>query len=159
MYWYNVCVAIENDKDTVKIIYSFSFECPKGHMNTSFTVWGEVNWLFNVTINDISVIYVTAHRYAAGLKKKLDLQSGSQRYRHFVGILKVLVQAPTRGQPFYTVIPRNRPIKSPFTTRWRYGGDIFDFNFRLPTEVKFYGQLQLIRSVLRASTFSEFKID
>ena len=38
MYWYNVCVAIENDKDTVKIIYSFSFECPKGHMKTSFTV-------------------------------------------------------------------------------------------------------------------------
>ena len=28
-----------------------------------------VNWLFNVTINDISVIYVTAHRCAGGLKK------------------------------------------------------------------------------------------
>ena len=32
--------------------------------------------LFNVTINDISVIYVTAHRCAGGLKK-LDLRSGS----------------------------------------------------------------------------------
>ena len=43
-----------------------------------------VNWLFNViTINDISVIYVTAHRCAGGLKK-LDLRSGSQRHRHFV---------------------------------------------------------------------------
>ena len=30
----------------------------------------ELNWLFNVTINDISVIYVTAHRCAGGLKKK-----------------------------------------------------------------------------------------
>ena len=37
----------------------------------------ELNWLFNVTINDISVIYVTAHRCAGGLKKKLDLRSGS----------------------------------------------------------------------------------
>ena len=36
-----------------------------------------LNWLFNVTINDISVIYVTAHRCAGGLKKKLDLRSGS----------------------------------------------------------------------------------
>ena len=32
-------------------------------------LWGEVNWLFNVTINDISVIHVTAHRCADGLKK------------------------------------------------------------------------------------------
>ena len=33
-----------------------------------------MNWLFNVTINDISVIYVTANRCAGGLKKKmLDL--------------------------------------------------------------------------------------
>ena len=38
-----------------------------------------LNWLFNVTINDISVIYVTAHRCAGGLKKKLDLRSGSER--------------------------------------------------------------------------------
>ena len=37
----------------------------------------EVNLLFNVTINDISVIYVTAHRCAGGLKKKLDLRSDS----------------------------------------------------------------------------------
>ena len=42
-----------------------------------FVVVVELNWLFNVTINDISVIYVTAHRCAGGLKKKLDLRSGS----------------------------------------------------------------------------------
>ena len=68
------------------------------------------NWLFNVTINDISVIYVTAHRCAGGLKKKLDLRSGSQRHRHFVGFFNVPVQAPTRDHPFYTVIPTHRPI-------------------------------------------------
>ena len=37
----------------------------------------EVNWLFIVTIDDISVTYVTAHRCAGGPKKKLDLRSGS----------------------------------------------------------------------------------
>ena len=42
-----------------------------------------MNWLLNVTINEISVIYVTAHRCAGGLKKKFDLRSGSQRHRHF----------------------------------------------------------------------------
>ena len=71
---------------------------------------GWLNWLFNVTINDISVIYVTAHRCAGGLKKKLDLRSGSQRHRHFVGFFNVPVLAPTRDQPFYTAIPTHRPI-------------------------------------------------
>ena len=71
--------------------------------------WVELNWLFNVTINDISVIYVTAHRCAGGLKK-FDLRSGSQRHRHFVGFFNVPVLAPTRDQPFYTVIPTHRPI-------------------------------------------------
>ena len=65
--------------------------------------WGEVKWLFNVTINNISVIHVTAHRCAGGLKKKLDLRSGSQRHRHFVGFFNVPFQEPTRGHPFYTV--------------------------------------------------------
>ena len=55
----------------------------------------EVNWLFNVTINDISVIYVTAHRCPGGLKKKLDLRSYSKRHRYFVGFFNVPVQAPT----------------------------------------------------------------
>ena len=70
----------------------------------------EVNWLFNVTINDISVIYVTAHGGAGRLKKKLDLRSGSQRHRHFAGFFNVPVLAPTRDQPFYTVILTHRPI-------------------------------------------------
>ena len=70
--------------------------------------WVELSWiwLFNVTINTISVIYVTAHRCAGGLKKKLGLRSGSQRHRHFVGFFNVPVLAPTRDHPFYTVIPK-----------------------------------------------------
>ena len=58
------------------------------------------NWLFNVTINDISVIYVTAHRCAGGLKKKLDLRSGSQRHRHFVGFFKRARPRTDTGTPF-----------------------------------------------------------
>ena len=45
---------------------------------TDVDLWGgEVNWLLNVTINDISVIYVAAHtfRCAGGLKKKLYVRS------------------------------------------------------------------------------------
>ena len=38
--------------------------------------FGEMNWLFNVIIDDILVIYVTAHRCAGDLKM-LDLRSGS----------------------------------------------------------------------------------
>ena len=60
-----------------------------------------VEWLFNVTFNDISVTYSTAHRCAGGLKK-LDLRSGSQRHRHFVGFFNVPVQALTQGHPFYS---------------------------------------------------------
>ena len=55
----------------------------------------EENWLFNVTINDILVMHVTAHRCAGGLKRKLDLRSGSQRHRHSVGFFNVPVLAPT----------------------------------------------------------------
>ena len=40
----------------------------------------------------------------------VDRQSGFQRHRHFVGLFDVPVQAQTQGQPFYTVIPRYRPI-------------------------------------------------
>ena len=50
-----------------------------------------VEWLFNVTCNDSSVIYVTAYRCAGGLKKKLDLRSGSKRHRHFVWFFNVPV--------------------------------------------------------------------
>ena len=73
-------------------------ECNKQQELSEDSEW---DWSFNVTCNDISVIYVTAHRCAGGLKKKLDLRSGSQRYRHFVRFFNVPVQAPTRGHHFY----------------------------------------------------------
>ena len=69
--------------------------------------------LLNVTCNDISVIYVTAHRCTGGL----NLRSGSQRQRHFVGFS---LQAHIRVTLF-TVISRNRPICLSFTTRWGMG--------------------------------------
>ena len=59
-------------------------------------IFSDVKWLFNVTINDISVIYVTSHRCAGALKKTLDLRSSSQRHKHFVVFFNMPVQAPTR---------------------------------------------------------------
>ena len=61
-------------------------------------------------------MYVTAHRCAGGLKKKLDLRSGSERHRHFVGFFNVPVLAPTRGQPFYDYSEKP-PISVAFSTR------------------------------------------
>ena len=90
------------------VVRSYKLQANKYRITEWVSEW--VNWLFNVTTKDISVIYVTAHRCAGGLKKKLDLRSGSQRHRHFVGFFNVPVLAPTRDQPFYTVIPTHRPI-------------------------------------------------
>ena len=67
-------------------------------------------WMLTVTSNDISVIYLTAHRCAGGLKKKLDLWSGFQRHRHFVGLFNVPVQAPTRDQPFIRLFLETAPF-------------------------------------------------
>ena len=86
------------------------------------TIGVELNLLFNVTKNGISVMHVTSQRCASGLKKKLDLRLGSQRYTHFVGFFNVPVQTLAWDHPFYTFI--HRPIYSPFTTRCGYGGHI-----------------------------------
>ena len=69
----------------------------------------ELNWLFNVTINDISVTHVTVHRCEGGLKK-LDLWLGSQRHRHFVGFFNVPVQEPTLGKPYILVLKTGHRI-------------------------------------------------
>ena len=53
---------------------------------------------------------------------------GLPRHRHVEGFFKMSVKASTRGEPFYTVIPRNCPIQTPFTTRWGYGGHILDLS-------------------------------
>ena len=74
-------------------------------------------------------IYVTAHRCTGGFKMKLNVRSGSQRQRHFVGFS---LQAPIRAILF-TVISRNRPMYSSFTTRLGYGGPFLILNPRVPT--------------------------
>ena len=62
-----------------------------------------------------------AHRRACGLKE-LDLRSGSQRSRTFFGFFNVSDTALT----FLYSNSRNRPIQSPFTTRWGYEGHILN---------------------------------
>ena len=97
---------------------------------TMVTVW--VYWCFTSHMQPtIFQSCMWRHRCEGGLKK-LHLRSGSQRHRHFVGFFNVPVQAPTRGHPFYTVLPTHRPIYSPFTTRLGYGERILDLNPRRP---------------------------
>ena len=74
------------------------------------------------TINDVSVIYVTAHRCVDRLKKKLYLRSGSQRHRHFVGFFNVPVQAPTRATLFIRLFRET----APFSHLLRHAGDTED---------------------------------
>ena len=62
-------------------------EATRQHKNRHQILWfhneriGGMKWLFNVKINDISVIYVTAHRCAGGLKK-LDIRTKVHIYRN-----------------------------------------------------------------------------
>ena len=87
-------------------------------MNTTYLCTSEFkewsfDWSFNVTFNDISVIYVTAHRCAGGLKKKLEPTVGLPRHGHFVGFLTC--PSKHRYRPnLIAVIPRNRPISVAF---------------------------------------------
>ena len=61
----------------------------------------EWDWLRNVICNEISVIAAHTCRCAGGLKKKLDVRSGSQRHRHFVGFFNVRARPSTdTGQIF-----------------------------------------------------------
>ena len=57
---------------------------------------------FYVTVKDDSAIFVTAHGCAGGLKKKLNLWSGFQCDRHFIGFLLCPSKAPARGNTFPT---------------------------------------------------------
>ena len=79
---------------------------------------GEWDWLFNVTCNNISVIYVTAHRCAGRLKKKLNLRPGSRCHRHFVGFFNVTAQALTWGHPFYGYSKKLPCLVAFYDTLW-----------------------------------------
>ena len=87
----------------------------------------EFEWLFNVTCNDISVIYETAHtcRCAGGMKK-FDLRLGSKCHRHFVGFFRVPVQAPTRATLFIRLFRET----APFSRLLRHTGDKTPYNNR-----------------------------
>ena len=92
-----------------------------------WSCWVELNWLFNVTINDISVIYVTAHRCAGGLKKKLDLRSGSQRHRHFVGffnvpVLDLITEFDLIVQGYFYIVTRGILCQTSRNPPWGPGG-------------------------------------
>ena len=78
---------------------------------------------------------VTAHECAGGLDT-LNLWSGPGRHRYVVGVFSVSFWAPTRGWPFCAVVPRGRPIQSPFTTHWGYGRSILIINPGVPTVVR-----------------------
>ena len=67
----------------------------------------DARWLYYVMCNQRNFSHICDE--CAGRLKKLDLRSGSQRHRHFVGFFNVPVQEPTRDQHFYTVIPIHRP--------------------------------------------------
>ena len=90
--------------------------------------WFQIDYLlFNVTFNDVSVIYVTAHTC---IEKEVWPTVGLPRHRHFAGFFNVPVQAHTRATLF-TVIPRSCPISIAF---YDAHGDTEDvLHSRVPT--------------------------
>ena len=119
-----------------EVYYHFnicSFDC--------ITVAGLVGWLFNVTINNISVIYVTAdwrRRQTYGrAPNAIDISYGSLTCPSKHGHGATL---------FVRLFRENRPISSPFTTHWGYGGHILDLNPRVLAG-------ELLRGVWRLSPY------
>ena len=99
----------------------------KPHNN--FDQWvSESDRLLNVTCNDISVIYVTAHISAGRLRKRWDLRSGYNRHRHVV----VSVQAPT--QSFYGYSEKSPHFSRILRRAWGYAEPIVVLHPRVPTE-------------------------
>ena len=84
----------------------------------------EVNLFFYVTIDDISVIYVTAHKCAGGLKK-FDQRWGSQRHRHFVGFISSL-RCPSKHRHGATLFIRLFRETAPFSRLLRHAVDTED---------------------------------
>ena len=82
----------------------------------------ECKWLLNVTINDISVIHVTAHRCSGVLKNTFHIRLGSPW--HFVRFVFCLSKQRHRAT-LLTVIPRNRQISVAFYEANGVTGDLF----------------------------------
>ena len=77
--------------------------------------WVEVNWLFKYFSHICAV---------TGGLKKLDLRSGSQRHRHFVGFFNVPVLAPSLDHIQW--FRHNALFSRLLRSRWGYGGHILD---------------------------------
>ena len=90
-----------------------------------FHYWcvSEWDWLFNVTFNDISVMWRHIYRCAGRPKKKLDLRSGS----HAIDISQVSRVRPSTYTTtnLFTVIQRNRPISIVFYDAHEDTEDLF----------------------------------
>ena len=71
----------------------------------------EWDWMLNDTCKDISVIYVTAHRCAGGLKK-LDLTRAPTPLT-----FRRVLQSTDTGLTFLLLFPENDPFLMPLTTR------------------------------------------
>ena len=76
-----------------------------------------------VTFNNISVIYMTAHRCREG-QKKVDLRTDFQRHRYSV-VFFVPVQAPTWGHPFYGFSEKPSQFSRLLRRAWGCGVPIF----------------------------------
>ena len=70
----------------------------------------EIGWLTSHSMVFQSYMWRRKAVQADWRRNSICLRPGSQHHRHFVGFLNVSVQTPTRGRPFYTVIPRNWPF-------------------------------------------------
>ena len=80
-----------------------------GHVLWRELSWLLLSWLSNVTINGISVIYVTAHRCPGVLKKKLTY-GRTPRHRYLVGFFSIAVQTPTRATLFIRLCRETAPF-------------------------------------------------
>ena len=99
-----------------------------------------MNWLLYLTINDISVINVTAHTCAGRLKKNFGptCTVGLPHHRHFVWFFNMPVQAPTRDQPFYVYSekPAHFIFSRPLQRAWEYGGSILVVPGKSPSPIE-----------------------
>ena len=91
-----------------------------------------VEWIAHIQwighFDDISVIYMTAHRYSGGLKKNVDLRSGLQA--RYISQGSLMCPSKPKWGNIFTVVQINRPFQSPFTTRmgirrtYQYTGEL-----------------------------------
>ena len=90
--------------------------CQKGKVTTQTTPQKSS---INVTFNDM---WRHIDVQADWISSSTCTYGRAPNARHLVGFFNVPVEPPTLGQPFYTVVSRNRPIWSPL----RHAGDTED---------------------------------